>query len=237
MGEMQGNELQFIVDRLNEPPFHMNLTMVAFDEKSPFELLEVVNEVLANLSTQHRCDLRDETPEATAKRMLDFMRVLNYKIPLEEQMAKQALLHGEPQLIYPMLVWMLQRMPELQKRAYLARFLVNVEVPEHFFTDEEIVEVYQNYKDLQEQFKEMHKTSEKYKSQLISPNEIKKAILQMEEDKSQLEQKVENLKAKLSDHERFDEMLDATHKLRLQQDEQVKRSGRREGGARARARA
>merc|ERR1719181_645663 len=219
---MQGNELQFIVDRLNEPPFQMNLTMVAFDEKTPFELLEVVNEVMAQLSSQHRIDLRDETPEATATRMLDFMRVLNYRPPqqLEPQQAKTALLHGEPAFIYPILTWMLQRMPELQKRAYLARFLVNVEVPEHMFTDEEVIEVYQNYKDLQEEFKEVHKTSEKFKSQLISPNEIKKAIMQMEEDKGMLEHKVEQLKSKLADHERFEEMFDATHKLRTQQDEQ-----------------
>merc|ERR1719181_805786 len=154
--------------------------------------------------------------------MLDFLRILNYKHELEPQQAKAALLHGDPRLIYPALSWMLQRLPELQKRAYLARFLVNVEVPEHMFADEEVVEVYQNYKDLQEEFKEVHKTSEKYKSQLISPHEIKKAIMQMEEDKGMLAQKVESLKAKLEGVDRFDDMLDATHKLRLQQDEQVK---------------
>ena len=175
------NQLAFIVDRLNDQPFGMQMTMVAFDEKSPFELLEVVNTVMAHLSSAHQVDLRDETPDATAQRMLEFMRVLNYKMPpgLEQQQAKQALLHGDPNLIYPILSWMLQRLPELQKRAYLANFLVNVEVPEHMFSDEEIIEVYQNYKELQEEFKEMHKTSEKYKSQLISPNEIKKAIMQM----------------------------------------------------------
>jgi len=218
------NALAFIVDRLNDQPFQMNLTMVAFDEKSPFELLEAVNEVMANLSSQHRIDLRDETPDATASRMIDFLRVLNYKLPpqLEPQQAKQALLHGDPNMIYPILTWMLQRLPDLQKRAYLARFLVNVDVPEHMFADEEIVEVYQNYKDLQEEFKEVHKTSEKYKSQLISPNEIKKAIMQMEEDKGMLENKVESLKGKLENVERFSEMLESTHKLRLQQDEQVK---------------
>ena len=37
----------------------MQLTMVAFDEKSPFELLEVVNMVMADLSSQHSVDLRD----------------------------------------------------------------------------------------------------------------------------------------------------------------------------------
>lgn len=223
MGE-HGQELQFIVDRLNEPPFQLSLTMVAFDEKTPFELLEVVNMVMADLSSQHAVDLRDETPEATATRMLDFLRVLNYRPPqqLEPMAAKQALLHGAPDMIYPILAWMLQQRPQLQKRAYLSRFLVNVEVPEHMFTDEEIVEVYQNYKDLQEEFKEMHKTSEKYKSQLISPDEIKKAIMQMEEDKGMLEHKVDNLRTKLEGVERFDEMLEATNKLRLQQDEQVK---------------
>jgi len=219
---MESQEIQFIVDRLNEPPFQMGLSLVAFDEKTPFELLEIVNALMAQLSPEHRIDLRDETPEATANRMLDFLRVLNYKLNVENQLAKQALLHGDPRMIYPILTWMLQKMPELQKRAYLAKFLVNIEVPEHMFTDEEVVEVYQNYKDLQEEFKEVHKTSEKYKSQLISPHEIKKAIMQMEEDKGMLAQKVEGLQGKLDGVERFDDMLQATHQLRLQQDEQVK---------------
>ena len=33
--------------------------------------------------------------------------------------------------------WMLQRLPELQKRTYLAKFLMNIEIPEHMFADEE----------------------------------------------------------------------------------------------------
>ena len=82
--------------------------------------------------------------------------------------------------------------------------------------------MYQQLKDLQEEFKETHKASEKFKSQLISPTEIKKAIMQMEEDKSMLEQKVEGLANKLHGTERFDEMLEASRKLRLEQDEQVK---------------
>jgi intraflagellar transport protein 81 len=77
---VEAQEIQFIVDRLNEPPFGMGLSLVAFDEKTPFELLEIVNALMAQLSADHRVDLRDETPEATANRMLDFLRVLNYKL-------------------------------------------------------------------------------------------------------------------------------------------------------------
>ena len=149
---------QFIVERLNEPPFNMRLTLVAFDEKSPFELLEIVNAIMAQLSTEHQIDLRDETPDATANRMTEFLRILNFKQQMDKQNFKQALLHGDPGIIYPILTWMLQRLPELQKRSYLARFLVNIEVPEHMFSDEEVGEVYQQLKDLQEEFKETHKT-------------------------------------------------------------------------------
>lgn len=77
---MDTQEIQFIVERLNEPPFSMGLSLVMFDEKTPFELLEIVNLLMAQLSAEHRIDLRDETPEATANRMLDFLRVLNYKL-------------------------------------------------------------------------------------------------------------------------------------------------------------
>lgn len=77
---MEPQEIQFIVNRLNEPPFSMGLSLVAFDEKTPFELLEIVNSLMAQLSAEHRIDLRDETPEATANRMLEFLRVLNYKM-------------------------------------------------------------------------------------------------------------------------------------------------------------
>jgi intraflagellar transport protein 81 len=200
----------------------MNLSNVAFDEKSPFELLEVMNAIFAHLSKDHAVDLRDETPDSTATRMVDFLRVLNFKQALDVQDFKRGLLHGDPGVIYPILVWMLQRLPELQKRAYLAKFLVNVDVPEHMFSDEEICEVYQQYQDLQGEFKEAHKAAEKFKSQLISPDEIKKAILQMEEDKRQLESKVESLRGKLGGTDNFDGMLAACQKLRLEQDEQVK---------------
>lgn len=117
---------------------------------------------------------------------------------------------------------MLQKRPELTTRAYLARFLVSVEIPEQMFGSEAILEVYQQYKDLQEEFKEVHKNAERSKSALISPAEIKKAIVQMEEDKEQLERKVEALHAKLQGTGNFEGMLREASALRLEQDEQLK---------------
>jgi len=75
---------------------------------------------------------------------------------MDPQHFKNGLLHGDPGIIYPVLGWMLNKSPELTTRAYLARFLVSIEIPEHLFGDEEILEVYQQYKDLQDEFKEVY---------------------------------------------------------------------------------
>ena len=39
-------------------------------------------------------------------------------------------------IIYPILYWSLQRIPELRKRAYLAKYLLSIEVPPEMQTDD-----------------------------------------------------------------------------------------------------
>ena len=43
-------------------------------------------------------------------------------------------------------------MPELQRRAYTARFLVPLAIPDEFLVDEEMQEIFNTYKDLQAEF-------------------------------------------------------------------------------------
>lgn len=55
---------------------------------------------------------------------------------------RQGLVTGSKPVVHPILHWLLQRVPELKKRAYLARFLVKLDVPSEFLADEVIAEVY-----------------------------------------------------------------------------------------------
>lgn len=50
---------------------------------------------------------------------------------------------GDKIIIYPILEWLLTRMSELKKRAYLAQYLVKVSIPVDFMQDEEIAGLYQ----------------------------------------------------------------------------------------------
>ena len=218
------NDLAFVVEKLNAPPFEMHLSLVAFDEKSNLELMEIMTKVLSQLGPEHDANVREETVEQTADRISDVLfRILNYKQPLPPHVFKENLMRGDWAVVCPLLVWMLQRLPELQMRAYLARFLVNIDVPEHLLNgDDEVMEVYAQYKEVQEDFKAVHKEVEKNKLQLVPPAEIKRAITAMEEDKDQLERKIADMHSKLESSAGFADMLREIQQLRVEHEEALR---------------
>ncbi len=77
-------ELQFIVERLNEPPVSLGLTLVTFDEKSGVELLQLFVNVLSDLDPRVRCDVRDEPPDALVAKVVDLLRVLKCPLPADD---------------------------------------------------------------------------------------------------------------------------------------------------------
>ena len=52
------------------------------------------------------------------------------------------LVQGDKQVIHPIMVWLLVRIPELQKRAYLAKYLLKLEVPADIMQDDELSAIY-----------------------------------------------------------------------------------------------
>ena len=54
---------------------------------------------------------------------------------------RKGIVQGEKHVIYPVLEWLLRKMPELKERAYLARYLVKVEVPRDFLVDSQLAEL------------------------------------------------------------------------------------------------
>ncbi len=56
---------------------------------------------------------------------------------------RKGLVQGDKPIIYPILEWLLRRIPELQKRAYLARYLVKVDVPPDFMAEDQIADLHQ----------------------------------------------------------------------------------------------
>jgi len=149
-------EIKQIVDGLNRPPFMCNLSLVEFDDQAPLEYLELLNKLLGHLDEQHKhIDIQRETQDKTQERICGFLKVLGYPSDFNPNFQRDVV-HGEKRTIQHLLFWLVSKMPELQRRAYTAKFLVPLEIPDEFLGDEEMRETFQIYKDLQAEFRATH---------------------------------------------------------------------------------
>lgn len=89
---MTAETLRTIVDGLNQEPFNRNFTIVTFDSMTPDKLLQTFSDVLGWIQgLPHEIDIRAETPDETAMRILNALRILKYPPPRDlDQMCKDS---------------------------------------------------------------------------------------------------------------------------------------------------
>uniref|UniRef100_A0A3Q4H262 Intraflagellar transport protein 81 homolog n=1 Tax=Neolamprologus brichardi TaxID=32507 RepID=A0A3Q4H262_NEOBR len=211
-------QLKFIVEQLNREPFKKNLNLITFDSLEPMQLLQILNDVLAEIDPKQAIDIREEMPEQTVKRICALLGMLKYKPPgnlSDVSSFRQGLVTGSKPVIHPILHWLLQRVPELKKRAYLARFLVKLEVPADFLQDDIINDTYHQ---LVEGFKTYHKECEQLRTSGFSTAEIRRDISAMEEEKDQLIKRVERLKKRVESVSNHQRMLEQARQLRVEKE-------------------
>ena len=150
--------------------------MVEFDDKAPLELLELVNKVFENLDKSHEgVDMQKETQDKTEERICGFLKVLGYPADFNPNFCREVV-HGDKKTLHHILFWMLSRLPDLHRKAYTARFLVPLAIPDEFMVDEEMRETMQVYKDLQAEFQAVHQGVDSVRSDSMNPSELKKEI-------------------------------------------------------------
>ncbi|CAB1445283.1 unnamed protein product [Pleuronectes platessa] len=212
-------QLKFIVEQLNKEPFKKSFNLITFDCLEPMQLQQILNDVLAEIDPKQSMDLREEMPEQTVKRMCALLGMMKYRPPgnfSDVSAFRQGLVTGSKPVVHPILHWLLQRVPELKKRAYLARYLVKLEVPAEFLQDDVINDTNHQYEELVEGFKTYHKECEQLRTSGFSTAEIRKDIGAMEEEKDQLIKRVERLKKRVESVSNHQRMLDQARQLRVE---------------------
>lgn len=215
-------QIKFIVDQLNGPPFNKNFNLISFDSLQPINLLQILNDVITQINYQEASDLREEDPEQRVLRMLNFLRIMKYKPKIENVSAfRQGLVQGDKSVVYPIIQWLLENLKDLKKRAYLARYLVKVDIPQDMFIDNEVTETHSMYLELIEQFKELHKESEQIKETGVSAAEVKKDILAMEEEQDQLRKRITRVKKRVDAVANKDKLMLAAKQLRQEREKEA----------------
>jgi len=208
----------FIVERLNMSPFHKGFgTMSEFDSKTSLELLEILCEVVTSIDPELESINRDPTEERV-RRIIQFLLVMKFNITDDQMDDFYALLmSGDKDILHTILHWCLQRFDHLQKRAYLAKYLMPVDVPPDFQGEALILDLVSRLRDMQGEFKEVHKVFDQVRSNGARPVELKAEISQLENERIQLQNKISRMKKDThGDEQYFQEMLkvsDSTPRL------------------------
>ena len=176
--------VKFIIQSLNKPPFNYNYNVINFDSLTPIELLQVLSDVLQQISDQPKLDIRLEDSEQTMARIFNLLHILRYK-PLADptNTVRQNLSRGNKNTIYVLLEWLLSNVETLKQRVYLARFLMKVDVPSDILGNSDIASLNQQYLQLVEEFKKVHKDS------IVAKNVNKISISELRADGVQWKKK------------------------------------------------
>lgn len=59
---------------------------------------------------------------------------------------RESLMAGKPEIINPIVNWLLQRREDLKKRAYLSRYLVKIDIAPEMRSDSDVIDLYEQVK-------------------------------------------------------------------------------------------
>ncbi len=212
--------IAFIVDALNSPPFSKGYgTLTELDSKSAYELLDLTAEIIVSIDPDQEFIYKEPT-EAKVQSILQFLKIMKFNMIPDEQMDDftTSLMNGHIDAFHIVMYWMLQKHEHLVKRAYLAKYLMPIDVPAEFMNEDLVIELVnsthsltyllthlttyslthsltQGLKSLQGEFKEVHKTVDQLRASTgTRPAELKAEIAQLEQERLQLQNKITKMK-------------------------------------------
>ena len=122
-------DIKEIVLLLNEPPFQEKVTLVGLDEMSTFELGDLVFKIFKSLDSDININAKQTPPADIIYQVTEFLRVLSYECDFSPDW-ENGLLNGDKKIIFPIYYFLLKNLSALRKRAYLAKYMVPIGVPQ-----------------------------------------------------------------------------------------------------------
>ena len=208
--------VQEIVAVLRRPPFNETLTLMSFEEKREYELLELIVKVMGMIDKSIKLDTNNT--EECLKATFDFLKIVKFPYPSDRQL-QEDLARGDKRLLIQILHFLLTNLKALTKSYYVNKFITPVQISNEFQGDEEIIELLTNYKDLQAEFYTTYNMLEEKRQNAPQIKELKEDIAKNQSDKIQLTQSIQRFKKEYANKPDFQALLEMTSKLRKEQEQ------------------
>ena len=209
--------VQEIVNILKKPPFNENLTLMSFDEKKEVELLELIMKVLSMIDSELKIT-KNDNETMVLKKILDFLKTVNFPYSSEKQL-EDDLNRADKKLFIQIIHFTLTKTNELKKIHYCAKYLNNIKIPDELAGDEELLDLQNQYRELQIEFQATYQLAEEKRSTKPQLKDIKDEIKKLGTDKIQLNNNINNYKKNYINKSDFLALFEATSRLRKEQEE------------------
>jgi intraflagellar transport protein 81 len=166
-------------------------------------------------------DMTREDPVMAQNRIIQFLHVLAYK-PGDPSTFMMNLFNGDRDVCYALMEWLLKSLDAHKKRAYLAPYLTEIDVPQDLFADEMVMEIKQSCSNLKEEFIHSHKQLAILEEATQDPGAKKEMIQNLDDERRQLSERVARLEKKLQANmaENFEGMQVVCKRLRRELDDE-----------------
>ena len=107
---------------------------MGLDELTTFDLGDLVFKIFKYLNPDLSINARQTQPQEIIFQVTEFLRILAYDCEFAPEW-EAGLLNGDRKVIYPIYYFLLKNQQALKKRAYLAKFLVPLDIPADYVGD------------------------------------------------------------------------------------------------------
>ena len=208
--------VQEIVGVLRRPPFNETLTLMSFEEKKEYELLDLIVKVMGMIDKKLKLDVNNT--EECLKATFDFLKILKFNYPSDRQL-QEDLARGDKRLLIQILHFLLTNLKALTKTYYVNKYITPVQISDEYQGDEEIIDLLTQYKDLQAEFYTTYNMLEEKRQNAPQIKELKEDIAKNQSDKLQLTSSIARFKKEYANKPDFQALLEITSKLRKEQEQ------------------
>ena len=208
--------VQEIVAVLKNPPFNQTMTLITFEEKKEYELLELILTSMEMIDKNLKID-KNNTAESL-KAVFDFLKIIGFPYTSDHQLQTD-LAKGDKRLLIQILHFILTNLDELKKKYYQNKYMAPIIISDEYAGDDEIIELMNQFKESQAQFQTTLNMLEEKRQTAPQIKELEEDIKKNQSDKMQLTSSIAKFKREYKDKKDFQELLDMTSKLRKEQEQ------------------
>ena len=222
--------MQVIVEHLNAPPFDKNLLLFDLDMMDAAQLVQLLSDVLRHVDERLDVSAVPGGAEAYGEVAGTFLvKALRFRVPDPHALVEQ-LQAGDKAAVFAALAHVLPKLPQMKRRAYLARFLLPVEIPGEFAMEPELQAHLLELQRAQEAFKGLHKQADALRqdARLARVPQLRQDTATLAKEKSQLESRIRARQDEMRPMPpALEELLGVLRKLRLAQERSQALAARR----------